>query len=79
MARRNDVDTDQFPRSITGQLEPGREVRSRCLATGEVKRKQATLGGDLADMRVVDDDEIVALGEFDDGERLEILQGPLVP
>ena len=49
------------------------------LPSGHVERLQTAFGRDLADMRMVDDDEVVGAREFLDREGFEVLQRPLVP
>ncbi len=39
-----------------------------CFAAGEVERREAVLGGDLPDMRVVDDDEVVCRASSSTGK-----------
>src|SRR5690606_33078264 len=48
-------------------------------AAGHVEGQQAGLGGDLADMRVVEDDEVELPRQFLDREALEILEAAPLP
>jgi len=49
------------------------------LATVDVERLQASLLGDLADMRMIDDDKVIGTCQFLDREGFEILQRTIVP
>ena len=46
-----------------------RKRRALGLAAGDVERREAALAGDLADMRMVDDDQVVGARQFLDRER----------
>ncbi len=49
------------------------------LSTRHVKRRQAVFGGDLADMRVIDDDQVIGAGEFFHRKGFKILKRALFP
>ena len=62
-----DVAVERGPHRILGQCH------SFVPAHHAVERQQALLAGDLADVRVIDDDQVVLLRQRLHGKRLEIL------